>query len=66
MVKGGLGVVLCATGFVVFSLVQAKKDVALEIRAGGFGAHPAILGSCIKAGVQPTHERPGQASRRTK
>jgi hypothetical protein len=44
MVKSGLGVVLRATGLVVFALVQAKKDMAFEIGAGGLGGHPAILG----------------------
>jgi hypothetical protein len=41
--------VLGAAGFVVFALVQAKKDVPLEIRIGGFGSHLAILGASLKA-----------------
>jgi hypothetical protein len=44
VVKRRLCVVLGTTGFVVFALIEAKKDVPLEIGWGLVGTHPAILG----------------------
>ena len=44
MVKSVLGALLGTAGLVVFALVQAKKDVPLEVRAGVFVGHGRILG----------------------
>jgi hypothetical protein len=44
MVKGLLRALLGAAGLVVFALIQAKEDVALEIGAGVFNSHIRILG----------------------
>jgi hypothetical protein len=44
MVKGGLSALLGTAGLVVFALVQAKKDVLLEVGAGIFNGHARILG----------------------
>jgi hypothetical protein len=35
MVKGGLGTLMCAASFAIFSFIQAKENVAFEIRLGG-------------------------------
>jgi hypothetical protein len=44
MVKSSLCVVLGTARLIVFALIEAKKDVPLEIGWGLVGTHPAILG----------------------
>jgi hypothetical protein len=44
VVKGLLRALLGATRLVVFALIQAKEDVALEIGIGVFNGHGGILG----------------------
>jgi hypothetical protein len=43
-VKSGLCIVLGTARLIVFALIEAKKDVPLEIGWGLGSAHPAILG----------------------